>query len=130
MPTRKQEIYCQLLRNGILNLRMLCSWGHCKAAERNPYLSSALDIGWEEANFLHKVPNSILEPEYADNDLSFINWAFPKHIERLGNQLGTETAALMLEFYEGVPIELRSHLIWRPNAEFRALACQKPDSST
>src|SRR5262245_55282588 len=103
MPSRKQTIYCELLMWGILHLRMICAGGSNATAEEMFRLREAFEVGWEEANFLHHVHVSILEPEYVDNDISFINWAFPTHIERLGAGLGAGTARLMLEFYEGVP---------------------------
>src|SRR5262249_27628731 len=78
--------------------------------------------GFEEANLLHHVHCSILEPEYVDNDISFVDWGFRVYVERLGDRLSAETAALMLEFYEGVPEELRSRLEWHPSAELRELA--------
>ncbi len=126
MSTRKQEIYCQLLRDGILEVRGLCARGDCVIAECLPELCQALEVGWELANFLHNVPSSILEPGYVDNDLTFINWAFPHLIERLGDRLRAEIAPLMLEFYEGVPDNLRAELTWHPSIEFRAMAGHKP----
>ncbi len=124
MPSRKQMIYCQLLRWGILQLRMLCARGAWGTEEQVIVPRDAFKLGWEEANFLHRVHGSILEPEYVDNDITFINWAFPCHIQRFGDQLGAETARLMLEFYEGVPERLRSQLTWHPTPEFRQLAAQ------
>jgi hypothetical protein len=85
-------------------------------------LREDLRLAHEQANFLHRVHQSILEPEYVNNDITFINWAFPVHIQRLGDQLDRQTAALMLEFYEAVPDRLRSQLEWHPSAEFRQLA--------
>jgi hypothetical protein len=89
-----------------------------------PELRDWFRWGFEQANFLHRVHLSILEPEYVGNDISFINWAFPVHIEWLGAKLGAKTAALMLEFYDGVPEALRPQLEWHPTAEFRQLAAQ------
>jgi hypothetical protein len=122
MPSRKQAIYCKLLRNGILHLRMLCAGGAWGTDEQVLAMREEFCFGHELANFLHRVHGSILEPEYVDNDITFINWAFPVHIQRLGDRLDCETAALMLEFYEGVPDSLRSLVTWRPSAEFRQLA--------
>ena len=124
MASRKQEIYCQLLYHGLLELRMLCTRGSHVTAEEMFGLQSEFELGWERANFLHRVHISLLEPEYVSNDISFINWAFPCHIERLGDRLGAETAALMLEFYENVPEAMRSQLEWHPSAEFRSLAAK------
>jgi hypothetical protein len=103
---------------------MLCSRGSHVTAEEMFGLQGEFVIGWEQANFLHNVPGSILEPEYVDNDISFINWAFPVHIERLGDRLWPETARLMLEFYEGVPEHLRPQLQWHPDEAFRKLTAQ------
>lgn len=122
MPSRKQTIYCELLYSGILHLRMLCSRGAHATAEEALRLREAFEAGWEEANFLHHVHVSILEPKYVENDIGFINWAFPVHIARLGDSLGATTARLMLEFYEGVPDALRPQLEWHPTPEFRQLA--------
>ena len=83
---------------------------------------NVLEIGFEQANFLHKVHLSILDPDYVKNDISFINWAFPDYLKRLGKVLDSATANLMLEFYENVPEHLRSELTWHPNADFRRLA--------
>ena len=79
-------------------------------------------LGFEITNFLHRVHGSILEPEYVDNDITFINWAFPTHIGRMGNRLGAETAALMIEFYDGVPEAMRPELTWHPDAALKQLA--------
>lgn len=130
MASRKQVIYTRLLRDGILGLRFLCAMGSRATAEQLPRLREALEAGWEQANFLHRVHGSILEPGYVDNDITFINLAFPCPIERLGEHLGAETAALMLEFYEDVPGELRSQLCWHPSTEFRSLAEQSQAEPT
>jgi hypothetical protein len=104
---------------------MVCGFGSDATAEELLGQRRAFDIAWEEANFLHHVHISILEPEYVDNDISFINWAFPVHIERLGEALVADTARLMLEFYEGVPEHLRSQITWHPTPEFRQLAAKR-----
>lgn len=124
MSTRKQEIYCQFLRRGILNLRFLCAMGTRATPEQLPQLQASLEAGFEQANFLHRVHASILEPEYLDNDISFINFAFPCHIRRLGDHLEAEIATLIVEFYDGVPDHLRSQLSWHPSPNLRALAEQ------
>src|SRR5262245_24745902 len=122
MPSRKQVIYCRLLYNGLLHLRMVCSFGSWRTDEEVLAMREEFRIGQEQANFLHHVHISILEPGYVDNDISFINWAFPVHIQRLGDRLDPVSAALMLEFYEGVPGDLRPRLEWHPSAKFRQLA--------
>ena len=122
MASRKQEIYARLMYDGLLGLRMLCSSAAWGDPAKLPELKGWFEWGFQQANFLHRVHLSILEPEYVDNDLSFINWAFPVHIERATNGLSQQTAALMLEFYDGVPEALRPQLEWHPTAEFRTQA--------
>jgi len=124
VATRKQVIYCRLLYNGLLYLRMLCGCADRATAEELAGFQREFEIGSEQANFLHNVHLSILEPEYLDNDITFVNFAFPCHIERLGDRLDSDTAALMLEFYEGVPEALRPRLSWHPGEAFRLLAAQ------
>jgi len=125
MPSRKQLLYCQFLQFGIIQLRVLCGVAEGCSEPRLLGMREAFGDGFEEANLLHHVHCSILEAEYVDNDISFINWGFRVHVERLGDRLRAETAALMLAFYEGVPEGLRSRLEWHPSAELRALAAQR-----
>lgn len=122
MPSLKQVIYCRLLYDGLLHLRAVCAAGAGGSDEQVLALRKEFELGHQQANFLHRVHGSILDPEYVDNDVTFINWAFSVHIRRMGARLTRETAALMLEFYEGVPDDLRPQLQWHPDAAFRGLA--------
>jgi len=122
MASRKQQIYSRLLREGILYLRAVCAGGGWATEEQVQRMRDEFKIANEIANFLHRVHGSILEPEYVDNDITFINWAFPTHIARMGDRLGAETAALMIEFYDGVPEAMRPELTWHPNAALKQLA--------
>ena len=122
MASRKQEILCELLRSGLLSLRLTCGMG-----EHLPwwYLLRKREIfrlGWEEANFLHNVHLSISEPEFLGNDLGFINFAFPAHIKRLGSKLSPQKAKLLIEFRDLVPPHLRSQLTWQPSEELKRMA--------
>ena len=122
MPTQKQVIYCRLLKAGLLHLRAVCAGGGWGTGEQVSRMREAFRVGNEIANFLHRVPGSVLEPEYVDNDVSFINHAFPVHLKRLGDRLDAETAALMLAFYDGVPESLRPELTRHPGEDLRRLA--------
>ena len=122
MASRKQQIYCRLLYRGLIFLRSICGQATHLTAEELLRSQRTFEVGWQHANFLHHVHVSILEPDYVENDIGFINFAFPCHVERLGDMLSPETTALMLEFYEGVPESLRPQLTWHPSEEFRRLA--------
>jgi hypothetical protein len=103
---------------------MLCGISDRCSASALFGMQEAFGDGFEEANLLHHVHCSILEPEYVENDIGFINHGFRVYSERLGDRLSAETAALMVAFYEDVPDGLRSRLKWQPSAELRALAAQ------
>ena len=122
MPSRKQIIYCRLLHHGILYLRAVCSGGGWGTDEQVLGTRGEFKICYEVANFLHRVHGSILEPGYVDNDITFINHAFPGYVQQMGTHLDAGTAALMLEFYDGVPEVMRRELTWHPGEALRRLA--------
>ena len=122
MLNRKQLNSCRLLTEMIQCLHAACVGPGCGASEQVPAMKREFLVGHQSAKLLDLVKGSMFEPEYVASDLSIINWGFPRHIKRLGDQLGADTAALMLEFYERVPKSLCSQLEWHPSEEFRALA--------
>jgi hypothetical protein len=79
-------------------------------------------VGAEEANFLHNIHLSILEAEFVENDVGFINFAFPTYIKRLGPRMSQQKARLMIEFCDLVPEHLRGKISWQPSVEFKRLA--------
>ena len=85
MASRKQAVYLKLLKDGILYLRAVCAGGSRASDEQGLAMREGFRIGNEMANFLHRVDVSVLEPEYVDNDVSFINYAFPTHVGRMGD---------------------------------------------
>jgi hypothetical protein len=126
MASHKQLLYCEFLQFGILRLRVLCGIAEGCRDEDLLGMREAFGLGFEEANLLHHVHCSILEPDYEANDISFINWAFPTHIERVGPHLTADTARRMVEFYDGVPAALRGELTWHPSEALRRLADAAP----
>ncbi|MEW6737778.1 MAG: hypothetical protein AB1489_41240 [Acidobacteriota bacterium] len=126
MSSRKQQIYCELLEFGIIRIRTLFSAARSalKGCSDSTHASvnETLHIGFEEANFLHNINLSILEPDFVENDINFINLAFPWYINTLGQKIVPQVARLMLEFYDLVPVTLRPSLTWHPTKEFREFA--------
>ena len=126
MSSRKQEIYCEILGLGIMHLRSLFSAAKLElkgATEQSLLdLQKTLQQGFDGANFLHNIHLTVLEPDYVEMDLSFINLAFPIYINRLGETIPPQLVELMLEFYDLVPTHLRSQLSWHPSLQFRSYA--------
>src|SRR4051812_37257727 len=97
--SRKQRVYCEMLAYGLLKLRGICSgaddevWWGLHGREQ-------ADLGFEVANLLHHVPGSVLEPDFVDDDLRFINIAFHAYVERVGEAVTQDEARLMTEFYD------------------------------
>lgn len=85
-------------------------------------LRASLRVGFEQANFIHNVHLSILEPTFVRYDISFINLAFPRTINQFGSELSPKVAALMIEFYALVPDDLKSEITWHPSDALRRLA--------
>ena len=122
MASRKQQILCELLHSGLVSLRLTCGMGEKLSWWSLLRNREIFRIGWEEANFLHNVPQSILEAEFLENDLGFINFDFPAHVKRLGTRLSRQKASLMIEFYDLVPQHLRGKVTWRPSEELKRFA--------
>ena len=122
MVSRKQQILCEFLHGGLVSLRLTCGMGESLSWWSLLRHREIFRIGWEEANFLHNMHLSISEAEFLENDVSFINLAFPAHIKRLGPRISQRKASLMVEFYDLVPQHLRGGVTWRPNEELRRLA--------
>ena len=81
-----------------------------------------MDIAWDQANFLHNVHQSILDPEFKEEDVWFINTAFRTLVERLGSWIPQKTAGLMIEFHDLVPPGLREKVTWEPDQELKRRA--------
>ncbi|MCX8156929.1 MAG: zinc ABC transporter substrate-binding protein [Verrucomicrobiae bacterium] len=63
--SRKQEIYQEMLRWGLPYIRdVLAQGAWARLKDRSALL---------EAQLLHSLPHSILDPDFTDNDLWFLN---------------------------------------------------------
>jgi len=105
--SRKQEIYREFLQFGLPWLRGVRSIRWWQTARRH-----ALYV---EAEFLHNLYVSILEPEFVNHDIWFLNhqarWflthADPRHVASYEHHEG-----LIRELFTLVPERLRSKLTW------------------
>jgi hypothetical protein len=105
--SRKQEIYRELLQFGLPYLRGVRHLRSWQAAHRRAL--------YEEAEFLHNLPVSILEPEFVEHDVWFLNHqarrfladADPRHAAPYYHHRG-----LIRELFALVPEPLRGKLEW------------------
>jgi hypothetical protein len=118
----KQFIYCRLMNHGFVMLRAQQSW----AAYQSwwwlfRYRRRFFRQGYALANLLHNLHRSILDPEFGENDLGFVNHAIPRYLKQVGGEVEPYLVGLLLAFYESVPPQLRERLTWHPSTELRSL---------
>lgn len=105
--SRKQDIYRELLQFGLPYLRSLRSLRWWEKRRRQ-----ALS---EEAEFLHNLHVSILEPEFMDHDIWFLNHqarSFLAHAEPRYAPCYEHHGRLIRELFTLVPEPLRHKLEW------------------
>jgi hypothetical protein len=105
--SRKQAIYQELLRTGLASIRNVqthSSWQ--KVFNKSCYYESEL---------LHRLPFSILDPEFSDQDVWFLNNQARWYYENARGTVNYEHfAKLITELLGLVPITIRSQLKWNP----------------
>ncbi len=80
------------------------------------------DHGFALADLLHRVHGSILEPEFVDNDVTFINFAIPYYLGSLGKEVDPAIIMRFVAIYDAAPVELRNSLTWQPTPDMRAIS--------
>ena len=81
---------------------------------------------FDHLNLIHRIPLSILEREYTDNDISFINDGIRHYVEDRGAEIDGSTAWLLVEFVKSVPDARRAEVTWSPPEALRDLADRQP----
>ena len=113
--SRKQEIYQQILL-------------HCLPGSRNA-LSGCVFVPWwrwfsprwkqyiwnsyARAEFVHNLPVSILEPEFTEHDLWFLNVQARSFFEDPKVEANSLLAELVKELIEIMPTEMKNSLEWQ-----------------
>jgi hypothetical protein len=127
----KQEILCRLLRHGFVRFRTQQSWaasGSCWWLFRHH--RKMFRYGYALADLLHNLDRSILEPEFVERDLWFINSAIPYFLRQVGGEVEPYLAGLLLAFYEAVPPELKERLTWHPAEDLRAIDPRRAEEAS
>ena len=116
-PSRKQKILAELMHWLICLSRGAQSWRLRDRLLNGQSYRRAFD----DLNLIHRIPHSILDSEYVENDISFINWGIGRYVSER-KHLDSRTAWLLIEFVRGVPESLRSKLTWSPSPALSDLA--------
>ena len=105
--SRKQEIYREFLQFGLPYLRGVRYFRWWQTARRQGL--------YAEAEFLHNLYVTILEPEFVDHDIWFLNhqarW-FLTHADPRHAACYYHHAGLIRELFTLVPAQLRDKLEW------------------
>ncbi len=108
--SRKQEIYTELLFWSLPTIRNVQSgsfWS--KARDKSCYYESEL---------VHTLHTSILESEFVDNDIHFLNYQAKSYFENGTCSVAYNAQiALINELFELVPENRKGNLLWQgPNS--------------
>ena len=123
MESAKQRLYCLLIHHGFVTLRChqsfaaYGSWWWLIRHRRGVFRE-----GYALANLLHNIHYTILQPEFTEADIGFINEAIPVYIRQVEGEIDTRLVGLLLAFYDAVPSTLRERLTWHPSEDLRALS--------
>lgn len=109
--TRKQELYQDMLWWGLPWIWNVATWGWWRRWRGRLACKGA----WCEAELIHNLPNSILEEEFTEHDICFLNHQARCYYEQCSSQLSPLYSAQMErlhELFSLVPPELRCKLEW------------------
>ena len=105
--SRKQEIYSEILFWALPYIRNVQSQGWFRrACDRSCYF---------ETQFVHRLPDLILEPEFSEQDVDFLNFHARYYFDHAKHGLCPNSPAhrpLVVELMHLVPERLKESLTW------------------
>ena len=117
--SEKQRIQGMLLKHGMVHFR---GQFYSTKLER---LTSLFRVPrrWrynrDLANLLHRLGETVDEPEFTDTDLSFLNHAIPVFLRANTNHWDTGLIAMLVQFHDCVPPEAADKITWHPSDAIR-----------
>ena len=97
----KQAVYQWLIHHGFVELRMREShavggswWWLFRHRRRFCGYGVAL------ANLLHRLHETVLQPEFTETDLGFLNHAVPRFLQQVGDEANTGLVAMLVQLSE------------------------------
>lgn len=116
----KQTVYRWLIHHGFVELRMReshaagSSWWWLFRHRRR-----FCGYGVALANLLHRLHETVLQPEFTETDFGFLNHAVPRFLHEVGDEAKTGLMAMLVQLHDAVPEELKSQLTWHPSESHR-----------
>lgn len=126
MPSNKQEALADLMHWLICLSRGPQSYGLISRIMRKRDYQRVL----EDLYLIHKIPLSILYPDYTENDIDFINWAVSSYVAKVGQEIDSRIAHNLIAVFDSVPEALRHKIRWSPPVWLREIALTDEDSKT
>jgi hypothetical protein len=80
--------------------------------------------GFALADLLHRVHGSIVEPDFLENDITFINFAIPDYLRVVGAGVEPAVVKRFVLLYDAVPETMRKLLTWQPTQAHRQVAAR------
>jgi hypothetical protein len=124
MPSEKQIALADLMH-----------WVTCIARGPQTYgplsrliRKKAYDRVLADLYLIHKIPLSILDPDYTENDIMFINWGVKNYVMEIGDSIDPRVADNILRIVDGVPGNLRDRITWTVPDWLRELQQQITDT--
>jgi hypothetical protein len=116
----KQTVYLWLIHHGFVELRMReshAAGGSCWWLFR--HRRRFCGYGVALANLLHRLDETVLQPEFTETDFGFLNQAVPRFLHEVGDEANTGLVAMLVQLHDAVPKELQSQLTWHPSESHR-----------
>jgi hypothetical protein len=119
----KQTVYRWLIHHGFVELRVreshaaFASWWWLFRYRRR-----FCGYGVALANLLHRLHETVLEPEFTETDFGFLNHAVPHFLQQVGAAADAGLIAMLVQLHDAVPEEQRSRLTWHPDGSQRRVA--------
>jgi hypothetical protein len=124
MKSPKQDALCWLVGHGFCLLRAM---QNAAATASTGWLLEHRDgfrHGFALADLLHRVHGSIVEPDFVENDITFINFAIPDYLRVVGAGVDPAVVKRFVLLYDAVPEATRGVLTWQPTEAHRQVAAR------
>jgi hypothetical protein len=120
----KQDALCWLVGRGFAILRVLQEAAATASAAWLLEHREHFRHGFALAALLHRVHGSIVEPDFVENDITFINFAIPDYLRAVGAGVDPAIVKRFVLLYDAVPEAMRKLLTWHPTQAHRQVAAR------
>jgi hypothetical protein len=75
--------------------------------------------GYALANLLHRLHETILDPDFTETDITFLNQAVPQFFSQVSGAEDPTLIAMIVQLHDAVPEPQRPLITWHPNKSQR-----------